>query len=82
MSDGKEYSIAQLDDFLKVPVDRLDDCLTEFRDYLNCLRISAETFQDFAKSMGAKGEVSLGEFVWIDDGKRDVTVRLQIEATG
>lgn len=34
----KRYPIETLQDFLQVPPDRLDDCLADFRDYLELIR--------------------------------------------
>ena len=60
-NEPKAYEIRTVADFLKVPPERITDCLAEFA---LCLSIAREN----------KGVVAFGGFRWIDDGKRNVAV--------
>lgn len=69
---SQEYEITTVEDFQRVPDDRLADCLQEF---VLCL-LDTRTLQ--------KQGLGLRSFVWIDDGIRmirgiDVTVGKQTE---
>lgn len=69
----KHYEISTVDDFLKVPPDRLDDCLEDLKTYLEVKRELAGYF-DFifmlaeAEGGSIRDGVSEGPFIWIDDG--------------
>jgi hypothetical protein len=69
------YQIANLQDFLKIPQDRLDACLEDFKDYLEMIRPLAATFKITKLMAQAKGEslntetVRYGPMIWIDDGE-------------
>lgn len=73
-----EYRIATVQDFLKVPEDRLEECLKEFRDYLDIARSVTELAKVAGELLGAKDtETEVGCFNWCDDGIRKGTVRLE-----
>jgi hypothetical protein len=73
-----EYRIATVQDFLKVPEDRLDECLKEFRDYLDIARSVTELAKAAGELLGAKEtETEVGCFNWCDDGIRNGTLRLE-----
>lgn len=69
MSDSpKEYRISSLADFAKVPPDRLDACLVDFKAFL--LHV-CQSEAELVRLLGpvASGTVSVGEsFTWVDDG--------------
>ena len=69
---NKEYKIEHAHDFLQVPEDRLDDCLSEFKHYLEDIK----AFTDSGCEMSG-----IGGFTWIDDGekKRDVIFKFMSE---
>jgi len=83
MSDPpNKYKIETLCDFLKVPEDRIDVCLEEFKEHLKIHR----GFQNIADLVvGALGNFSPFEreleasFTWIDDGKREKTISLEVK---
>lgn len=65
--DEPQYRIETVQDFLKVPEDRLPTCLEEFADFLEVIR----AIDTMAGLVGAKeGGVNYGAFTWVDDGKR------------
>lgn len=68
------YVIATVDDFLKVPEDRIRDCLLEFADYLNIVRWATEAASGLC-------DVEAGPFTWIDDGKQDRTIGISLTGT-
>jgi len=70
----KRYEISTVDDFLKIPPDRLDDFFAEFRAFLEVKRELAAYFEFVFTLAEAEGEsfgneVNHGPFIWIDDGK-------------
>jgi hypothetical protein len=64
---NERYTIEHVSDFLKVPEDRLDACLSDFKEALSCSRLFQATTLLF-------GEPPLEKFTWIDDGKTDATI--------
>ena len=69
----ERYEIETVLDFLKVPADRLDICLCEFRFFLEIARNLQTAFNNIQGS-------NLGKpFVWLDDGKRKITVNLEVK---
>lgn len=66
--DAKTYTIRTPKDFLRVPEDRLPECLQEFGLWLAVGRACE----------GLLGDIPIANdpfetFVWIDDGKGEVT---------
>ena len=63
------YEIEKVQDFLKVPEDRLDACLAEFRDYLEIVRSLSELAKITGELLGAKQtDTTAGCLNWCDDG--------------
>lgn len=63
------YAITSLQDFLKVPEDRLEDCLKDFKVGCDMLRPVYELAQVLGQVIGAEGEALMQrKFHWIDDG--------------
>ena len=75
----KEYTIATVGDFLKVPADRQAACLTEFADFLDMARDLSEMVKIMGEIVGAEVESLHGPFIWTDDGKRNRTIVLTAE---
>lgn len=72
------YEIKTVQDFLTVPVDRLEACLTEFRDYLEYARDIMELAKLAGEMVGAKEtKTSVGSFNWCDDGIRKGTINVE-----
>lgn len=64
----KEYKIETLQDILEaVAPDKIDNFLVDFKNFLILYNEGKET----ARKMGAT--TTLEEFIWIDDGKFDIT---------
>jgi len=73
-----EYRIERVQDFLQVPEDRLEECLTEFRHYLQIARSVSEMVKLVGEVVGAKkAESEIRCFNWCDDGIRAATIRLE-----
>jgi hypothetical protein len=68
MADPKTYHIETVADFLKVPEDRLEYCLSEF---LTVLR----AFRDFEALIGHE---LVPAFTWIDDREQHLTVQVNV----
>ena len=76
-----EYVIATVSDFLKVPEDRQADCLTEFADFLGMARVIVELASIAGEIVGADAAAQIGPFTWIDDGKKNRTIRIHAQNT-
>lgn len=69
----KEYQLAKLEDFLKLPADRIHDCMAELAEHFCNLKSSMEL-------MGLEPDVmGLDKMVWIDDGGKYVKTTVQFE---
>ena len=81
--EPKRYEIWTIADFLKVPPDRLDDCLSDFRSYLEVKQPLVDYFEIVKAVAKAEGEILDGlsdsPFIWIDDGRP--TDRVTVEFT-
>ena len=71
------YKIEHVSDFLKVPEDKLTQCLKEFHRSLEIARMLGEMAQrvDPAADMA----VCMKSFDWIDDGKESQTGNVQCD---
>ena len=78
------YEVKSIMDFLEIPEDRLDDCLVEFRSFLETLRELTTVAKLGAEMMGQDPieALKLMAFTWVDDGKTDVTVNIETNAGG
>ena len=72
---AKEYTIKTLEDFLTVPEDRLEDCLKEFKSFIEILRPIKDLIKATGDTFGVEAGAIAEAFVWIDDDKGNVTVR-------
>lgn len=70
MSD--KYKIESLDDFLKIPADRIKDCLAELGDHLFEMRQTIDNFGVEPTGNEVKS------FTWEDDGKQDLAIKATI----
>ena len=74
-----KYRIEKVQDFLKVPPDRLEECLTEFRDYLKAARSITEAAKVIGEVVGAKStDVGVGPYNWCDDSIRKGTINFTV----
>jgi hypothetical protein len=77
MSDNKtEYVIKSISDFLLIPKERQADFLLEFSDFMDTARDISELSKAVGSVIGANAGFSVDRFVWIDDGKKNRTVRI------
>jgi hypothetical protein len=82
--ENAKYHIRSVEDFLEVPEDRIDDCLTEFAAAVRAARHTRNILFLIAEDQGhalPADAVRLPEFIWIDDGER-VTRIHSAEAEG
>lgn len=77
--NDKSYKLKTVMDFTTIPEDRIDACLEEFKEFIGHMRLLHNLASDVARIAGAK-EVYLGEshFEWIDDGKRERTLKVRV----
>jgi len=75
-----KYEIKTVKDFLKVPPERMEECLTEFRDFLDMARTTTEACKVLGQLIGSEPpETFVQAFIWRDDGERKGTLRLTVE---
>ena len=72
-----EYRISALQDFLNVPVTKLDLCLEEFKEYL----AAARNINEIAEQVPEGAAVVVGDYIWVDDGERNVTFNITVQGT-
>jgi len=80
-SDGSapQYVISTVGDFLKVPEDRQADCLSEFADFLSAARDIVELASIVGEIVRADAAAKIGPYTWIDDGKKNRTIRISAQ---
>jgi hypothetical protein len=61
---SNQYEIKSLVDFNKIPQDRLDACLAEFKVWLGIANLAT-----------IAGAIASG-FTWIDDGETNISINL------
>lgn len=66
---NERYKISTITDFLKIPFDKIDKCLTEFKEVLELHRDIISVLDDF----------EFNYFTWIDDEKEEKTVKIHLE---
>lgn len=72
MPDSPTYEIRTVADFLKVPSDRWNACLAEFRDFLDTA-VDAKQFAD-GSSASSPSTFRVDAFIWTDDAAKNVTI--------
>jgi hypothetical protein len=81
---SKEYRIETVNDFLKLPVDKIDTCLSELATALErTIEMKAEA-EELASLFGGLvfiTEITMPSFTWIDDGKTDQTYKTTVSVT-
>lgn len=71
----KEYKLAKIEDFLKLPADRIHDCMAELADHFCNLKLSMELMSLTPDLMG------LDKMVWVDDGGKYVKTTINFEGS-
>lgn len=76
-----QYRIETVQDFLKLPAEKIDACLAEFSDALKHAKELEGRTQELAKMFGksASGLVKFEGFTWIDDGKTEKQYNTSVE---
>ena len=77
MNTEKEYRIENIEDFIKVPEGRIDDCLKEFKDFIEMYRSLKELSNVIGDIIDHPEPLRTGGFVWVDDGKRERTISIR-----
>jgi hypothetical protein len=77
MSTAPKYRIATVTDFLKVPSDRIADCIAEFADYLVIMREIIEKASTLSGTPISSVAFEPTVFVWTDDGEHKRIVSTQ-----
>ena len=79
MSTHPTYSIKTVEDFLIVPADRVSTCLSEFILWIETAKQCKELFSVAADCLFHESapEMQFAEFIWIDDGEKNITIKMQ-----
>jgi hypothetical protein len=72
----QRYEITTLADFLKVPAERRQDCLTDFLMWL-AMHEQARQMTEFKDI-----RFPMDQFVWIDDGQQGPILRIAVHNKG
>ena len=67
------YKIESIGDFLKIPSDRIHDCLNEMANHMSEFKAGLEALG--IEPTGAE----IKTFTWEDDGKNDLNITLNCE---
>jgi hypothetical protein len=81
---SKEYRIETVNDFLRLPVDKIDACLSEFATALERtieMKSEAEELASLLGGLVFTTEIIMPSFTWIDDGKTDQTYKTTVSVT-
>lgn len=80
-NEMNEYKIEKITDFLEVPEDRLDDCLVDFKSFLEHTKPLLALAKTGAELLGQDPEeaIKLMGFTWVDDGKTDGELNLEVK---
>jgi hypothetical protein len=62
----KKYELRTVADFAKIPSDKIDECMADFAYVL-------KTWDEEKKNPAPGWEFLKNCFVWIDDGKREIS---------
>ncbi len=76
VSEKPEYRIERVSDFCNVPPDRLDACLSEFKEFIDTAAAIKEMCAIAGEMAGVDPECEITAFVWRDDGERNATITL------
>jgi len=77
---SKEYVIESINDFLKIPDDKFEKCLTEFIPALTAGYRSIKAAKALAYAGGAKDfDIRMPKFIWTDDDKDGITIRVNFQ---
>ena len=69
----EQYVISSIQDFFKVPEDRITDCLEEFASFLTVAR----GMKKLINTVGdASNDINIGAFTWTDDGKKEGNINI------
>jgi hypothetical protein len=79
---SKTYNLQTVEDFLKIPVDKVDACLADFAKILKSAPGISRLGDAFAKGIDPDLQINLAlnSMTWIDDGVSGVR-NIQIEST-
>jgi hypothetical protein len=67
-----EYKIESINDFTKIPEDKIEECLANFMECLKVHRIARKVVKEFMANHGyefKEEQNRLPYFIWIDDGQ-------------
>ena len=67
---SNEYPIKTVADFLTIPDESIDACLTDFKEWIRIARQRVSFSADMSELLGVPGAINMStdDFTWIDDG--------------
>ena len=67
---SKQYRIETLGDFLKIPADRIEECMEELACHLTAMRMTIDDF-----GLEPQGN-EVKSYTWVDGGKQDLEIKI------
>jgi hypothetical protein len=79
MSEHPKHHIRTVDDFLKIPQEKLMHCLQDFQNWLTFA--TSEEMQLMLRAI-PEMKPSFSEFIWVDDGKHEIIPTILVGEEG
>ncbi len=82
-NDHLVYVITGIEDFVKIPADRLEDCLKDLKVGTDMFRPIYDVMNKVGLAMGAESDALIQrKFMWIDDGIHGEEAAKQVSIRG
>ena len=81
MTDFPSYTMTTVADFLAVPEDRIDACLSEFATFLRVAPHHVALLESVSDALVGEGAIKfplVNKFQWVDDGERNFTATVEL----
>lgn len=75
---SKKYEIKNLSDIFQIPENRLDEFFVELREWVDYGRPIYELNKTLTETLGEENAQSHMQMNWIDDGKRDKKIIVEV----
>jgi hypothetical protein len=85
MSESPKYEISSVADFLKVPENRIEECLKDFAKFVELARATQGLLDAVTEQVVLDNNLDLrdgdltwecNKFTWIDDGENKATITI------
>lgn len=73
---NNRYEIRTLEDFVNIPAEKRDHCLHDFGLWCDVMEQANKTLKH---AFGGVVKPQMETFIWLDDGKHDMNVRVEFK---